>query len=133
MGRMSFPGVRGQTLLRRDARAPPTWLRCARLMPTRTTSSHFLHLQDLDSREEHRMRDFVNFYKEKYVRIKNGGVGERLKPAVLKTVRLERVSGVRIPPPPPVNPSSCGVRDDLQSFRRQSLSPNLSQCAELPA
>jgi hypothetical protein len=24
-----------------------------------------------------------------------------LKPAVLKTVRLERVSGVRIPPPPP--------------------------------
>jgi hypothetical protein len=30
-------------------------------------------------------------------------VGERLKPAVLKTVRLERVSGVRIPPPPPVD------------------------------
>ena len=30
-----------------------------------------------------------------------GGVGEWLKPAVLKTVRLERVSGVRIPPPPP--------------------------------
>jgi Phage integrase family len=37
-----------------------------------------------------------------YARIKNGGVGERLKPAVLKTVRLERVSGVRIPPPPPL-------------------------------
>src|SRR5580704_12438669 len=37
-----------------------------------------------------------------YARIKNGGVGERLKPAVLKTVRPERVSGVRIPPPPPV-------------------------------
>jgi hypothetical protein len=33
--------------------------------------------------------------------IMSGGVGERLKPAVLKTVRLERVSGVRIPPPPP--------------------------------
>ena len=33
--------------------------------------------------------------------IMNGGVGERLKPAVLKTVRLERASGVRIPPPPP--------------------------------
>jgi hypothetical protein len=33
--------------------------------------------------------------------IGNGGVGERLKPAVLKTVRPERVSGVRIPPPPP--------------------------------
>src|SRR3984893_11103435 len=34
-------------------------------------------------------------------RIESGGVGERLKPAVLKTVRPERVSGVRIPPPPP--------------------------------
>jgi hypothetical protein len=33
--------------------------------------------------------------------IGSGGVGERLKPAVLKTVRLERVSGVQIPPPPP--------------------------------
>jgi hypothetical protein len=33
----------------------------------------------------------------------SGGVGERLKPAVLKTVRPERVSGVRIPPPPPVS------------------------------
>src|SRR5258708_24757997 len=33
--------------------------------------------------------------------IKNGGVGERLKPAVLKTVRPERASGVQIPPPPP--------------------------------
>jgi hypothetical protein len=30
-----------------------------------------------------------------------GGVAERLKAAVLKTVRLERASGVRIPPPPP--------------------------------
>jgi hypothetical protein len=27
-----------------------------------------------------------------------------LKAAVLKTVRLERVSGVQIPPPPPLNP-----------------------------
>ena|ERR1700730_52276 len=35
--------------------------------------------------------------------IGNGGVGERLKPAVLKTVRPERVSGVRIPPPPPLH------------------------------
>src|ERR1035441_1874321 len=32
---------------------------------------------------------------------RSGGVGERLNPAVLKTVRPERVSGVRIPPPPP--------------------------------
>jgi hypothetical protein len=30
-----------------------------------------------------------------------GGVAEWLKAAVLKTVGLERVSGVRIPPPPP--------------------------------
>ena len=37
-----------------------------------------------------------------YGKIKNGGAGEWLKPAVLKTVRLERVSGVRIPPPPPL-------------------------------
>jgi hypothetical protein len=35
--------------------------------------------------------------------LRNGGVGERLKPAVLKTVRPERVSGVQIPPPPPPN------------------------------
>jgi hypothetical protein len=32
-----------------------------------------------------------------------GGVAEWLKAAVLKTVRLERVSGVRIPPPPPLS------------------------------
>ena len=35
------------------------------------------------------------------VKLRSGGVGEWLKPAVLKTVRPERVSGVRIPPPPP--------------------------------
>src|SRR5258707_1115180 len=35
------------------------------------------------------------------VKLEDGGVGERLNPAVLKTVRPERVSGVRIPPPPP--------------------------------
>src|SRR5579863_4098377 len=34
-------------------------------------------------------------------RIMNGGMGEWLKPAVLKTVELERVPGVRIPLPPP--------------------------------
>jgi hypothetical protein len=33
-------------------------------------------------------------------KLEHGGVGERLNPAVLKTVRPERVSGVRIPPPP---------------------------------
>src|SRR6202522_4475202 len=40
-------------------------------------------------------------------RRKSGGVGKRLTPAVLKTVRPERVSWVRIPPPPP---SSLGVQ-----------------------
>ena len=35
------------------------------------------------------------------VKLERGGVGERLKPAVLKTVGPERVPGVRIPPPPP--------------------------------
>ena len=40
-------------------------------------------------------------------RIRSGGVGEWLKPAVLKTVRLERVSGVRIPPPPPPLKKTC--------------------------
>src|SRR5882757_10296747 len=38
------------------------------------------------------------------VKLGSGGVGEWLNPAVLKTVRPERVSGVRIPPPPPSNP-----------------------------
>jgi hypothetical protein len=37
-------------------------------------------------------------------------VGERLKPAVLKTVRLERVSGVRIPPPPPLFRNAVKMR-----------------------
>src|SRR5579862_3089600 len=37
-----------------------------------------------------------------------GGVGERLKPAVLKTVRPERVSWVRIPPPPPLSQHLLG-------------------------
>ena len=32
----------------------------------------------------------------------SGGMGERLKPAVLKTVVPERVPGVRIPLPPPL-------------------------------
>ncbi len=38
--------------------------------------------------------------------LRDGGVGERLKPAVLKTVRPERVSGVQIPPPPPLQKST---------------------------
>ena len=48
-------------------------------------------------------------------------MGERLKPAVLKTVRLERVSGVRIPPPPPY--PSCVQSGDIlyRAFLRHSL------------
>jgi hypothetical protein len=34
-------------------------------------------------------------------KIMGGGMGERFNPAVLKTVELERVPGVRIPLPPP--------------------------------
>jgi hypothetical protein len=33
-----------------------------------------------------------------------------LKPAVLKTVRPERVSGVRIPPPPPLSRKAVNIR-----------------------
>src|ERR1700674_5928294 len=60
--------------------------------------------------------------------IGNGGVGERLKPAVLKTVGPERVPGVRIPPPPPFYSgtanaapavcASCGGR-----YRASALDP----------
>jgi hypothetical protein len=38
-----------------------------------------------------------------------GGVAERLKAAVLKTVRPERVSWVRIPPPPPFELAASDV------------------------
>src|SRR5690348_13738137 len=55
-----------------------------------------------------------------HVILKSGGVGERLKPAVLKTVRLERVSGVRIPPPPPDKPPG------FWASARNSLSRNSS-------
>src|SRR5580704_11301495 len=36
------------------------------------------------------------------VKMVSGGMGEWLKPAVLRTVELERVPGVRIPLPPPL-------------------------------
>src|ERR1041385_8183338 len=52
-----------------------------------------------------------------------GGVGEWLKPAVLKTVRLERVSGVRIPPPPP--DCLCTVRrHPLQNVLETYFTPS---------
>ncbi len=38
----------------------------------------------------------------------SGGVSERLKVTVLKTVEPERVPWVRIPPPPPDHPLPCG-------------------------
>src|SRR5262249_16951580 len=55
-----------------------------------------------------------------YAKIKNGGVGERLKPAVLKTVRPERVSGVRIPPPPPRSPKVLACLLDAGGSRQAS-------------
>ena len=47
-----------------------------------------------------RQCDMVREMKESD-RIMNGGMGEWLKPAVLKTVYAERCTGVRIPLPPP--------------------------------
>jgi hypothetical protein len=38
-------------------------------------------------------------------KIINGGMAERLNAPVLKTVRVERLSGVRIPLPPPFSAS----------------------------
>jgi hypothetical protein len=66
-----------------------------------------------------------------YVRIENGGVGEWLKPAVLKTVRLERVSGVRIPPPPPVcRGLACEISErDIKPFLQVLLFPAISNSA----
>ena len=48
-----------------------------------------------------------------------GGMGERLKPAVLKTVEPERAPGVRIPLPPPLTcPWSFSlVRENPQNTR----------------
>src|ERR1700756_4304479 len=64
----------------------------------------------------------------------SGGVGERLKPAVLKTVRLERVSGVRIPPPPPeYSQSSLLANYHFQSFRRPKSLSRFIPIQELPA
>ena len=66
-----------------------------------------------------------------------GGVGERLKPAVLKTVRPVRVSGVRIPPPPcnlycaPVparshrpDPAIVAARESVSVSANNYASPN---------
>ena len=36
-------------------------------------------------------------------KIESGGMGEWLKPAVLTTVGVERLPGVRIPLPPPIH------------------------------
>src|ERR1700747_351014 len=61
----------------------------------------------------------------------SGGVGERLKPAVLKTVRLERVSGVRIPPPPPPSAGPARGRVDILIWGRRpskSRQNNHSTC-----
>ena len=56
-----------------------------------------------------------------------GGVAERTKAAVLKTVRRASVSGVRIPPPPPAsNPVQTSVPGDR---REQSSTPPQSSSA----
>src|SRR5690349_11859275 len=62
-----------------------------------------------------------------------GGVAEWLNAAVLKTVRLERVSGVRIPPPPPLNQALLDLEKTANLSSEHSLCPNLSRCTELPA
>jgi hypothetical protein len=49
-------------------------------------------------------------YCAKLLETLTGGVAEWFNAAVLKTVRLERVSGVRIPPPPPQRKSSINMR-----------------------
>src|SRR5437588_1026712 len=51
----------------------------------------------------------------------HGGVAEWLNAAVLKTVRLERVSGVRIPPPPPLNPKQLWSQRDCTSHLSERL------------
>src|SRR6266853_675565 len=52
-------------------------------------------------------------------KIVNGGMGEWLKPAVLKTVSGETRSGVRIPLPPPAFAESLrGASAGWQTFRR---------------
>src|ERR1700693_2412962 len=61
--------------------------------------------------------------------IENGGVGKRLTPAVLKTVRPERVSWVRIPPPPPASAAlstGCATRPTAWKPRR------LRECGGMP-
>src|SRR5882762_4462883 len=56
-----------------------------------------------------------------YAKIRSGGVGERLKPAVLKTVRPERVSGVQIPPPPPYLRNTIKTRVFTACYSRDTL------------
>src|SRR5450755_3699859 len=59
------------------------------------------------------------------VKLRSGGVGEWLKPAVLKTVRPERVSGVRIPPPPPH--SHAFSPSLFRSSRKPQIAVHLAQ------
>ena len=59
-----------------------------------------------------------------------------MKPAVLKTVWPERVTGVRIPPPPPLNLKQFGSYRDLASTSSERLRrffiPVLSQRFQKP-
>src|SRR5258708_3833593 len=60
------------------------------------------------------------------VRLRSGGVGEWLKPAVLKTVRPERVSGGRIPPPPPCSHAFSPA--PFLSARKREFEPIMHEC-----
>src|ERR1700744_6646625 len=59
----------------------------------------------------------------------NGGVGKWLTPAVLKTVRPERVSWVRIPPPPPASHAvSLGSFFSSEEYEFAAYFSSFSRC-----
>src|SRR6201984_1698190 len=71
-----------------------------------------------------------------FQKLKFGGVGKRLTPAVLKTVRPERVSWVRIPPPPPASrflpsvlPAPCSSPGTLATIHGRTWAGRCSLAA----
>src|SRR5262249_5098076 len=83
--------------------------------------------------QSHQMCNRTSAHFQQVVYNQCGGVAEWLNATVLKTVRPVRVSGVRIPPPPPL--SSFNHYLDLMTHRSRAsglpffaLYPNLSQC-----
>ena len=81
-------------------------------------------------RADHAPQAQIPRYPAEWVKIKGGGVGERLKPAVLKTVRPERVSGVRIPPPPPAILSCERCRRVIVTRHSFILRPSRGDCPQ---